>query len=86
MPSIVDDGVTRPLRDFNIVQDTTIYLVVRLVGGGRSIAPYRREDWFPPAAQLEEARRQLEILDIDDGGRDDDEDDDVSMVAYTLRF
>lgn len=67
MPRIEDRGVSRPLSDFNLSENTTIHFVLRL---GRSrAAHYRREDWFPPA-QLEEAQRQLEILDIDDGRGD----------------
>ena len=67
MPRIEDDGVRRPLRDFNLIENATIHLVLRL---GRSRAsPYRREDWLPPA-ELEEAQRQMEILDIDDDGNE----------------
>lgn len=65
MPRLEDEGVARPLRDFNMFQDITIRLLLRL--GPSSGSPYRREDWFP-LAELEEAQRQMEILDIDDDG------------------
>ena len=77
MPRIEDDGVRRPLRDFNLFENTTIHVVLRL---GRSRpSPYRREDWLPPE-QLEEAQRQLEILDIDGG----DEQTYTSRVALHI--
>ena len=48
LPRIEDDGVERPLSDFNMFQDTTIHLLLRL--SPTSPAPYRREDWFPSPA------------------------------------
>ena len=45
LPRIEDEGVQRPLSDFNMFQDTTIHLKLRL--GRPQPAPYRREDWLP---------------------------------------
>lgn len=47
LPRIEDEGVQRPLSDFNLFRDTTIHLILRL--GRPHPAPYRREDWFPPS-------------------------------------
>ena len=47
LPRIEDDGVERPLSDFNMFQETTIHLILRL--SPSSPAPYRREVWFPSA-------------------------------------
>ena len=58
LPRIEDNGVRRPLSDFNMFQDTTIYLIMRL--GRPRPAPYRREDWFP---SLE---RQMEDMSIEE--------------------
>lgn len=60
LPRVEDDGFLRPLSDFNMFQDMTLRLKLRL--GRPHPAPYRREDWFPPRRRRYGPPREIRMI------------------------